>query len=68
MGIHVIPSDSIKAFRYRVHCLGQSLWQERDPVCRANLALQLADAAATLAQLEALEVEKLQPPLCPPSS
>lgn len=52
MAIQGIPQYSIKAFRYRVHCLEQHLWSEQDPVCRANLALQLADAATTLARME----------------
>lgn len=52
MFIKAIPSCSIKAFRYRVHALEQDLWKEKDPVGRANLALQLADAATTLARLE----------------
>ncbi|MDX2270731.1 MAG: hypothetical protein NW237_02110 [Cyanobacteriota bacterium] len=60
MSVKVIPAHSIKAFRYRVHCLGQDLWQAKDPVCRANLALQLADAASTLARLEVLESRKHQ--------
>lgn len=59
MMIKSIPSYSIKAFRYRVHCLGQELWREKDPQCRANLALQLADVATSLARLEAKEVERL---------
>lgn len=58
MTVKVIPSHSIKAFRYRVHCLGQDLWKEKEPLMRANLALQLADAATTLARLEAQEVHK----------
>ena len=58
MTVKVIPSQSIKAFRYRVHCLGQDLWKEKDPISRANLALQLADAATTLARLEAQEAQK----------
>ncbi len=68
MDIKIIPPHSIKAFRYRVHCLGQSLWQERDPVARANLATLLADAAKALAQLEVQEAEatqQRQPPLDP---
>ncbi|MEN9224007.1 MAG: hypothetical protein Q6L60_01520 [Thermostichus sp. HHBFW_bins_43] len=52
MTVKVIPSRSIKAFRYRVFCLGQDLWNARDPISRANLALQLADAATTLARME----------------
>lgn len=59
MTVKVIPSQSIKAFRYRVHCLGQDLWKEKDPLSRANLALQLADAATMLAKLEAEEVQKV---------
>ncbi|NJO40047.1 MAG: hypothetical protein HC769_09915 [Cyanobacteria bacterium CRU_2_1] len=54
----VIPSNSIKAFRYRVHALEQDLWKEKDPTNRANLALQLADAATTLARLEMQEVQR----------
>lgn len=60
MKIKTIPAHSLKAFRYRVHCLGQELWQEKDPTNRANLALRLADAATTLARLEVQEVQKLQ--------
>ena len=58
MAVKVISSHSIKAFRYRVHCLAQDLWKEKDPIGRANLALQLADAATTLARLEAQESHK----------
>lgn len=58
MTVKVIPSRSIKAFRYRVFCLGRDLWNARDPISRANLALQLADAATTLARLE---VQAAQP-------
>lgn len=61
----VIPPYSIKAFRYRVYCLGQSLWQEQDPVGRANLALQLADAATTLARLETQEAFQSHRPTDP---
>jgi hypothetical protein len=59
MTVKVIPSQSIKAFRYRVYCLGQDLWKEKDPTSRANLALQLADAATTLARLEAQEAQNV---------
>jgi TPP-dependent pyruvate/acetoin dehydrogenase alpha subunit len=58
MTAKVIPSSSIKAFRYRVHALEQHLWREPDPIKRANLALQLADAATTLARLEMQESQK----------
>lgn len=60
MTIKVIPSYSLKAFRYRVHSLGQDLWKEKDPQCRMNLALQLADAATTLARLEVQAVHEQQ--------
>lgn len=60
MVIKIIPPHSLKAFRYRVQCLGQSLWNETDPIARANLALQLADAATTLARLETQEAQKCQ--------
>lgn len=63
MTANVIPSSSIKAFRYRVHALEQHLWRENDPQKRANLALQLADAATTLARLELQEVQNLTPDL-----
>jgi hypothetical protein len=56
----VIPSHSIKAFRYRVHVLEQHLWKEHDPISRANLAMQLADVATTLARLEVQEAQKYQ--------
>lgn len=60
MLVKVISSCSIKAFRYRVHALEQDLWKASDPVSRANLALQLADAATTLARLEMQEAQKMQ--------
>jgi TPP-dependent pyruvate/acetoin dehydrogenase alpha subunit len=60
MTIKVTPSHSIKAFRYRVHALEQDLWKEQDPVSRANLAMQLADAATTLARLEMRQVHQNQ--------
>ena len=60
MTAKVIPSQSIKMFRYRVHFLAKDLWKEKNPVGRMNLALQLADAASTLARLEVEEVRKFQ--------
>jgi hypothetical protein len=56
----VIPSHSIKAFRYRVHVLEKDLWKEQNPLCRANLAMQLADVATTLARLEMQEARRYQ--------
>ncbi|MEG3895189.1 MULTISPECIES: hypothetical protein [unclassified Microcoleus] len=60
MTAKVIPSHSIKMFRYRVHFLAKDLWKEKNPVGRMNLALQLADAASTLARLEVEEARKFQ--------
>jgi len=60
MTAKVIPSHSIKMFRYRVHFLAKDLWKEKNPVGRMNLALQLADAATTLARLEVEEAQKCQ--------
>ncbi len=60
MTAKVIPSQSIKMFRYRVHFLAKDLWKEKNPVGRMNLALQLADAATTLARLEVEEARKFQ--------
>jgi hypothetical protein len=60
MTAKAIPSQSIKAYRYRVRALTQDLWQASDPVSRANLAMQLADVATTLARLEMQEARRLQ--------
>ena len=60
MTAKVIPSQSIKMFRYRVHFLAKDLWKEKNPVGRMNLALQLADAASKLARLEVEEARKFQ--------
>ncbi|HLO49151.1 MAG TPA: hypothetical protein VK211_12105 [Kamptonema sp.] len=60
MTVKVIPSHSIKMFRYRVHFLAKDLWKEKNPVNRMNLALQLADAATRLARLEVDEARKFE--------
>ncbi|MDI9637616.1 hypothetical protein QQ054_02140 [Oscillatoria amoena NRMC-F 0135] len=60
MDIKGTPHHSIKLFRYRVHCLAKELWKEKDPVCRVNLTLQLADAVTSLARLEVQEAKKCQ--------
>ncbi|MEG4044083.1 hypothetical protein [Microcoleus sp. Pol17_C1] len=60
MTVKVTPPNSIKMFRYRVHFLAKDLWREKNPVCRMNLALQLADVATTLARLEVEEARKYQ--------
>lgn len=43
-----------------MHFLAKDLWREKNPVCRMNLALQLADVASTLARLEVEEAQKFQ--------
>ncbi len=60
MRANVTPPNSIKMFRYRVHFLAKDLWREKNPICRMNLALQLADVASTLARLEVEEAQKFQ--------
>ena len=60
MRVNVTPPNSIKMFRYRVHFLAKDLWREKNPICRMNLALQLADVASTLARLEVEEAQKFQ--------
>ncbi len=60
MRVNVTPPNSIKMFRYRVHFLAKDLWREKNPVCRMNLALQLADVASTLARLEVEEAQKFK--------
>jgi hypothetical protein len=51
--------ESVEAYRVRVlfHC--EELQQERNPRLRATIALYLAEAAATLARLEAEAVGRL---------
>ena len=51
--------ESVEAYRVRVlfHC--EELKQESNPRLRATIALYLAEAAATLARLEAEEVNKM---------
>ncbi|NET48264.1 MAG: hypothetical protein F6K09_05970 [Merismopedia sp. SIO2A8] len=50
---YVVPPESIEAYRVRVlfHC--EELKHETNPTVRANIALYLAEAAATLARMEA---------------
>lgn len=58
--------ESIRAYRLRVWSYCEDLQRETDPMIRANTALYLAEAAATLARLELEEAHKLrQPPLAP---
>ncbi|MGV0027054.1 hypothetical protein [Phormidesmis priestleyi] len=55
---YIVPRDSIKTYRYAVYFENEALWKEKNPVCRANLARQLAEWAATLAEMEAEEAQK----------
>ena len=50
---YIVPPESIEAYRVRVlfHC--EELKRETDPTVRANIALYLAEAATTLARMEA---------------
>lgn len=56
---YVVPPASIEAYRVRVlfHC--EELRRETNPAMRATIALYLADAATTLARLEAEAAQKL---------
>lgn len=51
-------SESIQAYRNRVMIYANDLWQEKDPQKRVTLSMYLADAATTLARLEAEEANK----------
>jgi hypothetical protein len=51
--------ESIRAYRLRVWSYCEDLQRETDPLVRANTALYLAEAAATLARLEVEEANKL---------
>lgn len=55
---HAVDPESIQAYRTRVFVLSNDLPQATDPAIRATRALYLAEAAATLAQLEAEEARK----------
>jgi len=55
---YAVPAGSIKEYRYAVYFEGLGLWKETDPVCRANMARQLAEWAAVLAEMEAEEAQK----------
>ena len=53
-------SESIHAYRNRVMIYAHDLWQEKDPEKRVIISMYLADAATTLARLEAEETQKLK--------
>jgi hypothetical protein len=58
---YAVAPESIEAYRVRVlfHC--EELQRETDLEMRATISLYLAEAAATLARLEAEEARKLSP-------
>lgn len=60
---HAVDPESIDAYRIRVlfHC--EELQRETNPSMRATIALYLAEAATTLARLEAEEARKALPPV-----
>jgi hypothetical protein len=55
---YAVDPESIEAYRIRVlfHC--EELHRETNPTVRATIALYLAEAATTLARLEAEEARK----------
>lgn len=55
---YAVDPESIQAYRTRVFVFSQELWREKDPAIRATKAMYLAEAAATLAQLEVEEAQK----------
>ncbi|NJP12617.1 MAG: hypothetical protein HC866_26750 [Leptolyngbyaceae cyanobacterium RU_5_1] len=57
-GPYAVAQESIIEYRYTVYFEGLALWKENDPRRRATIARQLADWAATLAELEAEESRK----------
>ncbi len=57
-GQHIVPHDSILLYRRGVWFESQALWNETDPVRRANIARLLADMAVKLAEMEAEEAQK----------
>jgi hypothetical protein len=58
---YAVDPESIEAYRIRVlfHC--EELQREINPSIRATIALYLAEAATTLARLEAEEARKAAP-------
>jgi hypothetical protein len=55
---HNASSESVRAYRLRVWSYCEDLQRETSPIIRANTALYLAEAAATLARLELEEVHR----------
>ncbi len=58
-GSYAVPQESILEYRYTVYFEGLALWKEKDPQRRAIIARQLADWAATLAEMEEEEARKV---------
>lgn len=56
---YAIDPNSLQGCRLRVFFHFKELQQERDPIVRANIAQDLAEATAALAQLETEEAQKL---------
>lgn len=56
---YAIDPESLQGCRLRVLFHTKELQHEQDPIIRANIAQYLAEAAATLAQLEAEEARKV---------
>ncbi|GAP95893.1 hypothetical protein [Leptolyngbya sp. NIES-2104] len=57
---YAVSHGSIEEYRAAVYFESLWLWKEKDPVCRANIARQLAEFAATLADLEAGKAAKIK--------
>jgi len=57
---YAVAPESIEAYRIRVlfHC--EELQRETNPSMRATLSLYLAEAATTLARLEAEEARRVE--------
>lgn len=56
---HTDDAESLQGYRYLVWMEFEALWKEQEPARRANLALALAEYAATLARLEVEEAKRL---------
>ncbi|UBF25518.1 hypothetical protein K9N68_28705 [Kovacikia minuta CCNUW1] len=53
-----VLQESITDWRYTVYFENVWLWKEKNPVLRANMARQLAEWTAILAEMEAEEARK----------
>lgn len=57
---YAVPHGSIEEYRAAVYFESLWLWKEKDPACRATMARQLAEFAATLADLEEEVAKKIK--------